>query len=252
MKKIILLFFIQIISINLFSNPILESLVYKIRDPKTDKQEFRECLEKIGEYLTVKVAKDLTIKKQSIKTIMKKKAEHEIVDEDMVLVTILRAGLPLFNGIFKVFPKSEAGFFAMQRNEVTLKASVDYVALPPLENKTVIIADTMLATGGSMLDAIKIVKKKNPKQIILISALAAQYGIDKIKEHNPDIKIYPAFVDPILNDIGYIVPGLGNAGDRCYGLKLSRLKPKDSRFSAPSNLGSSPGFKPSFRRPLHL
>jgi len=219
MKKVILFFFIQIISVSLFSNPILESLVYKIRDPNTQKKEFREYLEKIGEYIAIDVAKDLNTKKQNIKTVMQTDAEHNLVDENIVLVTILRAGLPLFNGVFKVFPESEAGFFAMQRNEITLKASVDYVALPPLENKTVIIADTMLATGGSMLEAVKIVEKRNPKKIILISALAAKDGIDNVLKHNPDIQIYPGYVDPILNDVGYIVPGLGDAGDRCYGIK---------------------------------
>jgi len=221
MKKIILFFFIQIISVSLFSNPILESLVYKIRDPNTDKKEFREYLEKIGEYIAIDVAKNLNTKKQNIKTIMQVEAEHNFVDEDIVLVTILRAGLPLFNGVFNVFSQAEAGFFAMQRNEKTLIASVDYVALPPIDNKTVIIADTMLATGGSMLDAIKIIEKRNPKKIILISAIAAQEGIDNILKHNPDIEIYPAYVDPILNEVGYIVPGLGDAGDRCYGNKIT-------------------------------
>ncbi len=221
MKKVILFFFIQIISVSLFSNPILESLVYKIRDPNTDKKEFREYLEKIGEYIAIDVAKNLNTKKQNIETVMQVKAEHNLVDEDIVLVTILRGGLPLFNGVFKVFPEAEAGFFAMQRNEETLKASVDYVALPPIDNKTVIIADTMLATGGSILNAIKIVEKRNPKKIILICALAAKEGIDNILKHNPDIEIYPAYVDPILNEVGYIVPGLGDAGDRCYGNKIT-------------------------------
>ncbi|NGX33909.1 MAG: Uracil phosphoribosyltransferase [Candidatus Anoxychlamydiales bacterium] len=219
MKKFILFFFIQIISVSIFSNPILESLIYKIRDPSTEKKEFREYLEKIGEYIAIDVAKDLKTKKQNIKTVMQIEAEHNLVDENIVLVTILRAGLPLFNGVFKVFPEAEAGFFAMQRNEKTLIASIDYVALPPMENKTVIIADTMLATAGSMLNAIKIIEKRNPKKIILICALAAKEGIDNILKHNPDIQIYPAYVDPVLNEVGYIVPGLGDAGDRCYGIK---------------------------------
>ena len=219
MKKVILFFFIQIISVSLFSNPILESLVYKIRDLNTDKKEFREYLEKIGEYIAIDVAKDLKTKTQNIKTIMQVEAEHNLVDENIVLVTILRAGLPLFNGVFKVFPEAEAGFFAMQRNEKTLIASIEYVALPPIENKTVIIADTMLATAGSMLNAVKIIEKRNPKKIILICAIAAKEGIENILKHNPAIQIYPAYVDPVLNEVGYIVPGLGDAGDRCYGIK---------------------------------
>ncbi len=221
MKKVVLFFFIQIIFVSAFSNPILESLIYKIRDPQTDKKEFRECLEKIGEYIAIDVANNLKTKKQNIKTVLQTQAEHNLVDENIVLLTILRAGLPLFNGVFKVFPESEAGFFAMQRNEKTLIASIDYVALPPLENKTVIIVDTMLATAGSMLNAVKIVEKRNPKKIILICAIAAKDGIDNIFKHNPDIQIYPGYVDPILNEVGYIVPGLGDAGDRCYGNKIT-------------------------------
>lgn len=219
MKKLWLILFVQIISISLFANPTLESLIYKIRDPNTGKQEFRSSLKKIGEYLALEVSNDLNTSKQKIMTLTQKEAEHNIVNEDIVLVTILRAGLPLFNGVFKIFPNAEAGFFAMQRNEITLKPSVDYVALPPLENKTVIVADTMLATGGSMLEAIKIIEKRNPKKIILICAIAAKEGIDRILAYNKDIKIYPAVVDPILNSVGYIVPGLGDAGDRCFGIK---------------------------------
>jgi len=219
MKKLILFFFIQFIFISLSANPTLESLVYKIRDPNTEKQEFRYYLKKIGEYLAVDISKDLNISKQKIVTLLGKEAEHKIVDEDIVLVTILRAGLPLFNGVFKVFPNAEAGFFAMQRNEITLKAAINYIALPPLENRTIIIVDTMLATGGSMLDAIKIIENRNPKKIIVLCAIAAQEGIDKIVKYNKDIKIYSATIDPILNDVGYIVPGLGDAGDRSYGIK---------------------------------
>jgi uracil phosphoribosyltransferase len=219
MKRFILFFFVQMLSISLFSNPIIESLVYKVRDPKTSKQDFRCYLEKIGEYLAIEVAKDLSTSKQSVMTIMQKEAEHNIVDEEIVLVTILRAGLSLFNGVFKVFPGAEAGFFAMQRNEQTLIASVEYVALPPIEDKTVIIADTMLATGGSILDAIKIVEKRNPKKIILVCTIASKEGVDRVLKHNNDIKIYSASIDPVLNEIGYIIPGLGDAGDRSYGTK---------------------------------
>ncbi len=209
----------EIMPKSLFTNPTLESLVYKIRDPNTNRQEFRRSLKKIGEYLAVNVSNDLKTSKQKIMTAMKKEAEHNIVEENIVLVTILRAGLPLFSGVLEVFPNADCGFFGMQRNEITLKASVDYIALPPLENKTVIIADTTLATGGSMLNAIKIIEKRNPKKIILICAISAKEGIERILEYNKEIKIYPAVIDPIINEVGYIVPGLGDAGDRCFGKK---------------------------------
>lgn len=146
-------------------------------------------------------------------------AKHTLVDEVPVLVTILRAGLPLNAGVHKVFPDAEVGFLAMARNEETLKASVDYVALPDLKGRSIIIVDTMIGTAGSMLNAIRIVEECHPKRIFVIAGIAAQVGIDRILTHNPNIKIFAAAVDPALNEKGYIIPGLGDAGDRSYGVK---------------------------------
>jgi len=197
----------------------LSELVYEIRNPKTDAEHFRQALEKIGENLALGILEELSTKEVQVQTLTGVAAKHFLVDETPVLVTILRAGLPLNAGVQKVFPNAEVGFLAMSRNEETLKADVNYVALPDLKGKTVILSDTMLATGGSSLDAIQIIEKKGPKRIFVLTAIAARPGIERIHKHNPNIKIFAAVIDPSLNDKGYILPGLGDAGDRAYGKK---------------------------------
>jgi uracil phosphoribosyltransferase len=198
---------------------VLSHLVHDIRDPNTDKKHFRDALEKIGEYLALEVLQDLHTKKVEIETLTGAKAVHVLCDEDPVLITILRGGVPMLVGMQQVFSNSEAGFLGMARNEETLQADISYIGIPHVKDKCVIIADTMLATGGSMLDAIKIIEKQSPKQIILVCAIAAKKGIARVLDYNPNIKIYAAVTDPKLNEKGYIVPGLGDAGDRSYGIK---------------------------------
>ncbi len=197
----------------------LSQLVYEIRDPQTDPAHFRKALERIGQYLALDVLEELDTQQVSVQTLTGKEANHHMINEMPVLVTILRAGLPLNAGVHKVFPNAEVGFIAMARNEETLKADISYVALPNLEGKTVILVDTMLATGGSLVNAIQIVEKHQPKKIFVITAIASEPGIAKILNHNPTIKIFSAAVDPELNEKGYILPGLGDAGDRSYGNK---------------------------------
>ncbi len=201
-------------------NQALSQLVYEIRNPQTDAAHFRQAVEKIGEYLALEVLEELNAKDATITTVTGAEAKHKLIDETPVLVTILRAGLPLNAGIHKVFPNAEVGFFAMARNEETLKAAVHYVALTNLKNQTVILSDTLLATGGSILNAIQEIEKHGPKRIYIISAIASKTGIEQILRYRPDIKIFAAAIDPGLNDKGYISPGLGDAGDRSFGKKI--------------------------------
>jgi uracil phosphoribosyltransferase len=209
-----------VLSTAVFAQPqALSQLVYEIRNPKTDADHFRQALERIGENLACEVLEELSTKEVVIQTLTEMEAKHRIVDEAPVLVTILRAGLPLNAGVQKVFPNAEVGFMAMSRNEETLKADVNYVALPNLRGKTVILSDTMLATGGSLLDAIQIIERGSPKRIFVIAAIASKTGIERIHAYNPAIKIFAAAIDPSLSSKGYILPGLGDAGDRAYGKK---------------------------------
>lgn len=205
----------------LFSGPqALNELVYALRSPQTDAAHFRKALEKIGETLAQGVLEQLETEEVTVETLTGSKASCLLVNETPALVTILRAGLPLNAGVQKVFPHSDVGFLAMSRNEETLEADVEYVALPDLKGRTVIISDTMLATGGSMLHAIHLIEKRAPKRIFIITAIAAQCGIERIFARYPEIKVFAATVDPLLNDKGYIIPGLGDAGDRAYGKKF--------------------------------
>lgn len=198
---------------------VLSQLVHQIRDPQTDRKHFRTCLGKIGEYLALEVLEELNTKHVEIQTLTGATAIHVLCDEDPVLITILRGGIPLLIGVQEIFPNSEVGFLGMARDEETLQATTTYIGIPDIKNKTVIIADTMIATGGSMIDAIKIIEKYEPREIIVICAVAAHDGIARILDHNPKIKIFAAVTDPKLNEKGYIVPGLGDAGDRAFGTK---------------------------------
>jgi uracil phosphoribosyltransferase len=203
------------------ANPILEDFLYKLRDPETKRYEFRESLENIGKYLGYEIANDLETNEKKIKTVLGEEASHSLLDEDIVVVTILRAGIPIFNGFMDVFKDAESGFFAMSRNEETLKATTHYEAIPNLDGKTVILVDTMIATAGSVLDSLKAFEKYgNPKKIIVAGAMVTEHAKEKIEREYPNVKIYVAVLDPILNDIGYIVPGCGDAGDRSYGEKM--------------------------------
>ena len=207
-------------SMSLFAGPqALSELVYEIRNPQTDSAHFRQALEKIGEQLALNVLDELHTKEMAIQTLTGVEANHLLVDEVPVLVTILRAGLPLNAGVQKVFPDAEVGFLAMSRNEETLEPRLDYVALPDLRGKSVIISDTMLATGGSLLNAIQLIEQRSPRRIFVIAAIASRPGIERISKYNPDIKIFAAAIDPSLSSKGYIIPGLGDAGDRSYGMK---------------------------------
>jgi uracil phosphoribosyltransferase len=198
---------------------MMESLIYKIRDPMTQKKVFRESLEKIGELLAIEVLEDLECYESKIETLTNEIATHSLLVENPVLITILRAGLPLNQGVMTVFPEADVGFIAMARNEKTLKSNTSYTAFPELENKIVIVTDTMLATGGSLIDAINMIKAKNPSRIYVLAAMASKPGLDRILKACPYVKIIAACVDPALNEKGFIIPGLGDAGDRAFGKK---------------------------------
>lgn len=206
-------------------NPAISQLLYEIRKPETGPKEFRESLEKIGEYLAFEVATGLRTQTAEVTTLTGGTAAHSLCGETPVLVTLLRAGVPLCAGVEKIFSDSPVGFIGIARNEETLLPEHNYVSLPEIEGRTVIVIDTMLATGGSFLSAIEIVKPYRPARIILIAAIAAEPGIAKIRSLYPDLEIHAAGIDPILNGKGYIVPGLGDAGDRAYGAKMKLIDP---------------------------
>ena len=204
--------------VNVPDNPIMEQLVYSIRDPTTKPKEMRESLKMIGMFLGYGIARELDQEETTINTLMNADATHKVLKEAPVLVTILRASMPLYQGLHDVYQNAHVGFLGAQRNEETLEAEISYIRIPEcIHGSQVIISDPMIATGNDMVAAMKIIEQYEPRKIIIAGAIAAEAGIDQLIKHNDNISIYAAAIDPDLNGKGYIVPGLGDAGDRCFG-----------------------------------
>jgi uracil phosphoribosyltransferase len=208
-------------------NSVLNTFIKEIRDPiiQKDSMRFRRNIERIGEILSYELSKELHYHKEETKTVLGVK-ENNLMNNDLVICSILRAGLPLHQGILNYFDRAENAFISAYRhhpnNDAEFKIKVDYFAAPSLKDKTLIIADPMLATGKSMVTVYEAIKKfGNPKKIHVISVIGSEEGVHFIKKHFPEnTHLWIADIDLTLNDNGYIVPGLGDAGDLSYGVKL--------------------------------
>ncbi|MFT5846849.1 MAG: uracil phosphoribosyltransferase [Psychroserpens sp.] len=206
---------------------ILNSFISEIRDVniQTDRMRFRRNIERIGEILCYEMSKTLDFAPKTITTPLGT-SETKFVNEDIVLCSILRAGVPLHNGLLNYFDKAENAFISAYRhhkeNPETFEIIVEYLACPSLEGKTLILADPMLATGQSIVATFEALKPfGTPKNIHLISVIGAQDGVDFINNHfGKDTHLWIAAIDKTLSNKGYIVPGLGDAGDLAFGKKL--------------------------------
>lgn len=211
------------------TNTILNHFVSELRDVDihNDSMRFRNNIERIGQIIAYEVSKTLQYEKADVVTPLGV-AETNHISDDIVVASILRAGLPLHNGILSFFDKAENCFVSAYRkyiDETNFDVHVEYIASPSLDGKVVILADPMLATGSSMEMAYKaILTHGTPKKIIVCSIIASRYAIDYVSQHLPseNCEIFTAVIDPDLNEHAYIVPGLGDAGDLAYGEKLSR------------------------------
>ena len=207
-------------------NSILNSFISEIRGVhiQKDRLRFRRNIERIGEVLCYEMSKHLNFHPNTIATPLGT-STTKLIANDIVVCSILRAGLPLHNGILNYFDKAENGFISAYRhhkeNSENFEIIVDYLACPNLDGKTLILADPMLATGQSMAAAFDALQPFGvPKDIHLISVIGAQDGVDFVNNHfEKDTHLWIAAVDDILNDKGYIVPGIGDAGDLAFGEK---------------------------------
>lgn len=216
----------MIVNILEAKNSILSKFIAEIRDEtiQKDSMRFRRNIERIGEILAYELSQSLTYETETVKTPLGTKT-MQLPKKDVVLCSILRAGLPLHHGLLNYFDDAENAFISAYRkhiNESEFEIKVEYFASPSLENKTLILADPMLATGQSLVSVFEGLKKHGtPKEIILACVIGSNEGIDLIKKHFPKTtKLWIATVDEKLNDKGYIIPGLGDAGDLAYGKKL--------------------------------
>lgn len=206
--------------VNELKHPLIEHKISILRNEKTGTKEFREVISEIAMFLCYEAMKDAELKETTIKTpITETKAG--ILDEDKyAFVPILRAGTGMLDGVISVIPNAKIGHIGMYRDEKTF-IPVNYFFKVPkdIEKREVMILDPMLATGGSAIDAIQLLKEKGVKKIKFLSIIAAPEGIERVNREYPDVEIFCAKIDECLNETKYIVPGLGDAGDRIFGTK---------------------------------
>ena len=205
--------------LHLLDHPMIKSKLTIMRKIETGTKDFRQNLDEIASLMAYEITKDLPTKDVEIETPMGKCIGQEM-NCRVVLVPILRAGLGMVNGIQQLIPTSKVGHIGLYRNEETLEPVQYYAKFPKhMDESIVLVLDPMLATGGSAKAAIDIIKKTGAKQIKLVNLVGVQEGIDVVQKAHPDVDIYLAAKDECLNEIGYIVPGLGDAGDRIFGTK---------------------------------
>ena len=207
----------------IFDHPLIRHKVAILRDEKTSTKEFRELVEEITTLMTYESLHDgVPTVTKIVKTPLETCEQQVIADNSIVIVPILRAGLGMVNGIHVLFPLARVGHIGMYRDEETLQPKEYYCKLPKgieEDGKIVLLVDPMLATGGSACDAINLLKKRGCKNIKLMSIIGAPEGVSRVAEAHPDVNIYVSTLDRCLNENGYILPGLGDAGDRLFGTK---------------------------------
>ena len=205
----------------IFDHPLIRHKIAILRDERTSMKEFRELVEEITTLMTYESLKEgVPTTDVVVKTPLETCTQTVVKDNSIVIVPILRAGLGMVNGIHVLFPSARVGHIGMYRDEETLQPQSYYCKLPDgIEDKLVIVVDPMLATGGSACDAIQLLKDKGCKHIKFMAIIGAPEGISKVAEAHPDVNIYVSTVDRCLNENGYILPGLGDAGDRLFGTK---------------------------------
>ena len=204
----------------IFDHPLIKHKVSILRDRRTGMKEFRELVEEITTVMTYESMRDVELMPVEVETPLETTTQYRVKEESIAIVPILRAGLGMVNGVHKVFPTARVGHIGMYRDEETLEPQEYYCKLPDgIENKTVFLVDPMLATGGSACDALSALKKRGCKNIKFMALIAAPEGVEAVASAHPDVKIYISTLDRCLNEHGYILPGLGDAGDRLYGTK---------------------------------
>ena len=204
----------------ILDHPLVQHKISLLRDKNTGTKEFKELVGEIATLLCYEATRDLPTKEVEVETPMGVAKCHVLAGRKLALVPILRAGLGMVDGMLTLLPAAKVGHIGMYRNEETLEPVEYYCKLPSdIAERDVLVLDPMLATGGSACDAITQIKKRGARSIKFLAIIAAPEGLAKVHEQHPDVDIYVAALDEKLNENGYIVPGLGDAGDRIFGTK---------------------------------
>ena len=197
-------------------SPIVKHLVNRLRDARCYAFTFRRLLKETARQLLAEAAEELPAVERKVSTWQGSFVGSFIDESKIVCVSILRAALPMQEGVMEMFGEIEGGFLAMKRDEKTHESRLYYDRVPDLKGKTALLVDPMIATGGSLHDALALLLAREPEKIITLNVIGAKEGVEKIAASFPDVMVHIAQIDPVLNKEAYIVPGLGDAGDRAF------------------------------------
>ena len=191
-----------------------------LRSQTTSSKEFRELIKEITMLMCFESMKDAEMQEVEVQTPLMSMKTKVLLNKHMIFIPILRAGLGMVDGIIEMIPTARFGHIGLYRDHETLQPVEYYCKLPAgIENKDIVLLDPMLATGGTVVDAVSLIKKRNPRSIKFMCIVASPQGIEAVSKAHPDVKIFCAAKDEALNEEGYILPGLGDAGDRIFGTK---------------------------------
>lgn len=206
--------------LHVLDHPLIQHKITYIRDKNTGTKEFRELVDEIAMLMAFEITRDLPLEETTVETPVGKTKAYALSGKKIGLIPILRAGLGMVDGMLKLLPSARVGHVGLYRDPETLKPVEYYIKLPnDIEERDLIVLDPMLATGGSANDAIESLKKRGAKSIKLMCLVGAPEGVKVIQENHPDVDIYLGALDEGLDERGYIIPGLGDAGDRLFGTK---------------------------------
>ena len=207
-------------NVQILDHPLIRHKLAIIRKKDTDTKQFREVIKEIAMLMAYESFKDVPTQEIVVETPLETTNQIVVKENSIAIVPILRAGLGMVDGILSLFPAAKVGHIGLYRDEETLEPQEYYCKLPTnIEEKVVMVVDPMLATGGSAVDAVKMLKKRGCKNIKFMAIIGAPEGVSKVAETHPDVNIYVSTLDRCLNENGYILPGLGDAGDRLFGTK---------------------------------
>lgn len=206
--------------VTVLEHPLIKHKVSILRDINTGTNEFRKIVSEISQLMCFEVTRDLQVEEYELETPLEKTVGYRLAGKKLGLVPILRAGLGMVDGMLSILPSAKVGHIGLYRDPETLKPVEYYVKLPTdIDERDILVLDPMLATGGSAIDAISSLKERGCKKIRLINIIGAPEGVEAVQKAHPDVDIYIASLDRELNDHAYILPGLGDAGDRLFGTK---------------------------------
>lgn len=207
-------------NVTVFTHPLIQHKITLLRDENTGTRDFRNLVEEVAMLMSYEVLRDLPMEEIEVKTPLGVAKSNVISGKKLTLIPILRAGLGMADGVLRLVPSARVGHVGVFRDEETLEPQEYYCKLPDdIERRQAVILDPMIATGGSASAAVNFLKNRGCTDIKLVSIIAAPEGLERLEEEHPDIHIYTGSIDTGLNENGYIIPGLGDAGDRIFGTK---------------------------------